>query len=142
MAPYLMNFRKYLINSWWGFFYRQHYTFDVKTCFQQNRYVFDVIVTSWTSCIYYMSMNFADISTLLKKLITSAVMHQKYYSRLLELIKHKYCLVHDCGGVKFLKKTTGKCSNITGASMTFRGLRSTIFPIFAVKTIVCRHITN
>jgi hypothetical protein len=27
-------------------YYRRDHTFDVKTCFQQNRYVFDIIVTS------------------------------------------------------------------------------------------------
>jgi len=27
-------------------YYRRDHTFDVKTCFQQTRYVFDVIVTS------------------------------------------------------------------------------------------------
>ena len=43
MAPYLMNFRKYLIKSRYVLFYRRHHTFDVKTCFQQNLYVFDII---------------------------------------------------------------------------------------------------
>jgi hypothetical protein len=43
MASHLMNFRKYLIKIWCVLFYRRHHTFDVKTCFQQNRYVFDVI---------------------------------------------------------------------------------------------------
>jgi len=42
--------------------------------------------------------------------------------------------VYDCGGIKVLKKNDGKCSNITSAyKMKFRGLRSTIFVIFAVK---------
>jgi len=40
--------------------------------------------------------------------------------------------VHDCGGIKVLKKNDGKCSNNTSA-FKFRGLRSTIFVIFAVK---------
>ena len=54
MAPYLMNhyLRKYLIKIWCVLFYRRHHTFDVKTCFQQNRYVFDVIVTSWALFVF------------------------------------------------------------------------------------------
>jgi uncharacterized membrane protein len=45
------------------FFYRQHHTFDVKTCFQQNRYAFDVIVTSWALFVFCISWNFPrDIS--------------------------------------------------------------------------------
>jgi hypothetical protein len=45
----LMNhyLRKYLIKIWCVLYNRRDHTFDVKTCFQQNRYVFDVIVTSW-----------------------------------------------------------------------------------------------
>jgi hypothetical protein len=48
MAPYLMNhyLRTYLIKICFVLYYRRDHTFDVKTCFQQNRYVFDVIVTS------------------------------------------------------------------------------------------------
>jgi hypothetical protein len=61
MAPYLMNhyLRKYMIKIWCVLFYRRHQTFDVKTCFQQNRYVFDVIVTSWASFVFCISWNFA-----------------------------------------------------------------------------------
>jgi hypothetical protein len=46
MAPYLMNhyLRKYLIKIRCVLFYRRHHIFYVKTRFQQNRYVFDVIV--------------------------------------------------------------------------------------------------
>ena len=45
-------------------YYRWHHTFAVKTCFQQNRYVFDVIVTSWALFVFCISWNFArDIST-------------------------------------------------------------------------------
>jgi hypothetical protein len=51
-------------NIWWSLSYRRHHTFDVKTCFQQNRYVFDVIVTSWVLFVFCISWNFArDIST-------------------------------------------------------------------------------
>jgi hypothetical protein len=44
--------------------YYRHHNFYVKTCFQQNRYVFDVIVTSWVLFVFCISWNFArDIST-------------------------------------------------------------------------------
>jgi hypothetical protein len=68
MAPYSMNFRKYLINSSCVLFYKLLHTFDIKTCFQQNRYAFDVMVTSWASFIYYISLNFADISTICEEI--------------------------------------------------------------------------
>ena len=66
-----------------SYYYRRHHTFDVKTCFQQNRYVFDVIVTSFVFCI---SWNFArDISTVfeeIKHLRSRAP--EKYFTRLLK----------------------------------------------------------
>ncbi len=71
MAPYLMNhyLRKYLIKIWCVLFYRRHHTFDVKTCFQQNRYVFDVIMTSWALFVFCISWNFArDISTVFEEI--------------------------------------------------------------------------
>jgi hypothetical protein len=40
-------------------YYRRDHTFDVKTCFQQTRYVFDVIVTSWALFVFCISWNFA-----------------------------------------------------------------------------------
>ena len=57
--------RKYLIKIGCVLFYRRHHTFDVKTCFQQNRYVFDVIVTSSGALfVFSISWNFVrDIST-------------------------------------------------------------------------------
>ena len=70
MAPYLMNhyLRKYLIKIWCVLSYR-HHTFDAKTCFQQNRYVFDVIVTSWALFVFYISWNFTrDISTVFEEI--------------------------------------------------------------------------
>ena len=91
MASYLMNFRKYLIKSRCVLFFRQHHTFDVKTCFQQNRYIFDVIGASCTSFIFCISLNFADISTVfeeIKHLHSRAP--NKYFNRLLKLMKHKY----------------------------------------------------
>ena len=71
MAPYLMNhyLRKYWIKIWCVLFYRRHHTFDVKTCFQQNRYVFDVIVTSWALLVFCISWNFArDIWTVFEEI--------------------------------------------------------------------------
>ena len=91
MVSYLMNFRKYLIKSRCVLLFRQHQTFDVKTCFQQNWYVFDVIVASCTSFIFCISLNFADISTVfeeIKHLRSRAP--NKYLNRLLKLMKHKY----------------------------------------------------
>ena len=87
MTPYLMNhyLRKHLIRIWCVLYYRRHHTFDVKTCFQQNRYVFDVIVTSWALFVFRFSWNFArDISTVfeeIKHLRSRAP--EKYVSRLL-----------------------------------------------------------
>jgi hypothetical protein len=71
MTPYLMNhyLRKYLITIWCVLFYRRHQTFDVKTCFQQNRYVFEVIVTSWALFVFCISWNFArDIWTVFEEI--------------------------------------------------------------------------
>jgi hypothetical protein len=53
--------------------WRDH-TFDVKTCFQQNRYVFDVFVTSWALFVFCISWNFArDIWTVFEKLKHEAI---------------------------------------------------------------------
>ena len=67
-------------------FYRRHQTFDVKACFQQNRYVFDVIVTLWVLFVFCISWNFArDIST-----VFEGIKHfhsrapEKYFTRLLK----------------------------------------------------------
>jgi 4-hydroxybenzoate polyprenyltransferase len=50
-------------------YYRRDHTFDVKTCFQQNRYVFDVIVTSWALFVFCISWNFArDIWTVFEEI--------------------------------------------------------------------------
>jgi hypothetical protein len=55
MTPYLMNhyLRKYLITIVCVLYCRRHHIFDVKTCFQQNRYALYVIVTSWVICFLY-----------------------------------------------------------------------------------------
>jgi hypothetical protein len=60
---------KYLSKIWCVLYYRRDHTFDVKTCFQQNRYVFDVIVTSWALFVFCISWNFArDISTVFEEI--------------------------------------------------------------------------
>jgi hypothetical protein len=50
--------RKHLIKIWCALYYRRHHTFDVKTWFQQNLYVIDVIVTSFVFCIITYSPQF------------------------------------------------------------------------------------
>jgi lysylphosphatidylglycerol synthetase-like protein (DUF2156 family) len=50
-------------------FYIRHHILYVKSCFQQNRYVFDVIVTSWALFVFCISWNFAQvISTVFQKI--------------------------------------------------------------------------
>ena len=67
-------------------YYRRDHTFDVKTCFQQTRYVFDVIVTSWALFVFCISWNFSrDIWTVfeeIKHLRSRAP--EKYVTRLLK----------------------------------------------------------
>jgi hypothetical protein len=64
-------------------YYRRDHTFDVKTCFQQNPHVFDVIVTSWTLFVFCISWNFTrDIWTVfeeIKHLRSRAP--EKYFTR-------------------------------------------------------------
>jgi hypothetical protein len=95
MAPYLMNhyLRKYLIKIWCVLYYR-HHTFDVKTCFQQNRYVFDVIVTSWALFVFCI---FEEI----KHLRSRAPFYQ-----IIKINKTQILLKYFFGarGVKFLEK--------------------------------------
>ena len=78
--------RTYLIKIWCVLYYRRDHTFDVKTCFQQNRYVFDVIVTSSALFVFCISWNFArDIWTIfedIKHLRSRAP--EKYFTRLLK----------------------------------------------------------
>ena len=109
IAPYLMNhhLKKYFIKIGCVLFYR-HQTSDVKTCFQQNRYVFDVIVTSWALFIFCISWNFVgDISTFfeeIKHLRSRAP--EKYFPRLLKKKQTQILLKYLFGarGVKFLEK--------------------------------------
>ena len=108
MAPYLMNhyLRKYLIKIWCVLFYRQYHTFDVKTCFQQNRYVFDVVVTSWALFVFCISWIFPAIWRFSKKLSTSVVVHQKIFYQIIKINKTQILLKYFFGarGVKFLEK--------------------------------------
>jgi hypothetical protein len=108
MAPYLMNhyLSKYFITIWCILFYRRHHTFDVKTCFQQNRYVFDVIVTSWALFVFCILWNFAsDISTFSKKLSTSVVVHQKIFSKVIKINKRQILLKYHLKSNLCRKKT-------------------------------------
>ena len=108
MAPYLMNhyLRKYLIKIWCVLFYRRHHTFDVKTCFQQNRYVFDVIVTSWALFVFCISWNFArDISTVFEEIKHLRSRAPDNIYKIIKINKTqlllKYFLVHEV--LNFLK---------------------------------------
>jgi hypothetical protein len=50
-------------------YYRRDHTFDVKTYFQQTRYVFDDILTSWALFVFCISWNFArDIWTVFEEI--------------------------------------------------------------------------
>ena len=106
--PYLINhyLRKYLIKILCVLFYRRHHTFDVKTCFQQNRFVFDVIVTSWALFVFCISWNFAgDISTVFEEI---KHLRSRAPDNIFQIIKInktqlllKYFLVHEV--LNFLK---------------------------------------
>ena len=108
MTPYLTNhyLRKYLITIWCVLYYRRHLSFDVKTCFQQNRYVFDVIVTSWALFVFCISWNFArDIWTVFEEIKHQSCTRKIFY-QIIKINKTqilwKYFLVSR--GVKFLEK--------------------------------------
>jgi hypothetical protein len=110
MAPYLMihYLRKYLIKNWCVLYYRRHHTFDVKACFKQNRYVFDVIVTSWALFFFRISWNFdRDISAVFEEIkhLGSRV-SVKYFFKIIKINKTQILLKYFFGdrGVKFLEK--------------------------------------
>ena len=67
-------------------YYRRDNTFDVKTCFQQNGYVFDVIVTSWALFVFCISWNFArDIWTVFEEIThLRSRAPETYFTRLLK----------------------------------------------------------
>ena len=109
MAPYLMNhyLRKYLIKIWCVLFYRRHLTFDVKTCFQQNRYVFDVIVTSWALFVFCISWNFArDIWTVFEEIKHLRSRAPDNIYKIIKINKTQLLLKYFFGAqdVKFLEK--------------------------------------
>jgi 4-hydroxybenzoate polyprenyltransferase len=109
MAPYLMNhyLRKYLITIWFVLSYRRHHTFDVKACFQQNRYVFDVIVTSWALFVFCISWNFArDISTVFEEIKHLRSRAPDNIYKIIKINKTQLLLKYFFGarGVKFLEK--------------------------------------
>ena len=82
MAPYLMihYLRKYLIKNWCVLYYRRHHTFDVKACFKLNRYVFDVIVTSWALFVFCISWNYArDIWTVFEEIKHQSCTRKIFY---------------------------------------------------------------
>ena len=109
MAPYLMNhyLRKYLIKIWCVLFYRRHHTFDVKTCFQQNRYVFDVIVTSWALFVFCILWNFArDIWTVFEEIKHLRSRAPDNIYKIIKINKTQLLLKYFFGarGAKFLEK--------------------------------------
>ena len=89
-------------------YYRRDHTFDVKTCFQQNGYVFDVIVTSWALFVFCISWNFArDIWTVFEEITPPPHSYtRKIFYQIIKINKTqillKYFLVSR--GVKFLEK--------------------------------------
>jgi hypothetical protein len=108
MAPYLMNhyLRKYWIKIWCVLFYRRHHTFDVKTCFQQNRYLFDIIVTSWALLVFCISWNFArDIWTVFEEIKHQSCTRKIFY-QIIKINNTQILLKYFFGarGVKFLEK--------------------------------------
>ena len=109
MAPYLMNhyLRTYLIKIWCALYYRRDHTFDVKTCFQQNRCVFDVIVTSWVLFVFCISWNFArDISTVFEEIKHLRSRAPDNIYKIIKINKTQLLLKYFFGarGVKFLEK--------------------------------------
>ena len=131
MAPYLMNhyLRKNLIKIWCVLYYRRHHTFDVKTCFQQNRYVFDVIMTSWALFVFRISWNFAPPQSCTRKI----------FYQIIKINKTQILLKYFFGarGVKFLEKRRENVQIFQALRWRFDIWEA----IFAVKTMVCRHVT-
>jgi hypothetical protein len=126
MVPHLMNhyLRKYLIKIWCVLYHRRDHT-----CFQQNQYVFDVIVTSWALFVFCISWNFArDISTVfeeIKHLRSRAP--EKYFTRLL-----KSYIVYNCYVPTYHRFYGKDCfSNIKTSSKRLEYLN--IFPSLSKK---------
>ena len=142
MAPYLMNhyLRKYLIKIWCVLFYRRHQTFDVKTCFQQNQYVFDVIVKSWALFVFCISWNFArDISTVFEEIKHLRSRAPVNIYQIIKINKTQILLKYFFGarGVNFLKND-GKMFKY------YKRLDDVLMfkkQSLSWKTMVCRHVT-
>ena len=102
MPPYLINhyLKKYLIKIWCVLYYRRHHTFDVKTCFQQNRYVFDVIVTS---CALFVFPYFVEFCPRYFDVFEEISCTRKIFYQIIKINKTvKYFF--GARGVKFLEK--------------------------------------
>ena len=88
-------------------YYRRDHTFDVKTCFQQTRYVFDVIVTSWALFVFCISWNFArDIWTVFEEIKHQSCTRKIFY-QIIKINKTQILLKYFflvSRGVKFLEK--------------------------------------
>ena len=143
MAPYLMNhyLRTYLIKIWCVLYYRRHHIFDVKACFQQNRYVFDVIVTSWALFVFCISWNFArDIWTVFEEIKHQSCTRKIFY-QIIKINKTQILLKYFflvSRGVKFLEKRRKNVQILQALGWRFDVWEA----IFAVKkTMVCRHVT-
>ena len=102
---------------WCVLFYRRHHTFDVKTCFQQIRYVFDVIVTSWALFVFCISWNFArDIWTVFEEIKHLRSREPDNIYKIIKINKTQLLLKYFwCTRCYISWKATGKCSNITSA---------------------------
>ena len=122
-------------------YYRRDHTFDVKTCFQQTRYVFDFIVTSWALFVFCISWNFSrDNWTVFEEIkhLRSRVPEKICY-QIIKINKTqillKYFLVSR--GVKFFEKRRENVQIFQALRWRFDIWEA----IFAVKTMVCRHVT-
>jgi hypothetical protein len=87
------------------YYWRDH-TFDVKTFFQQTRYVIDVIVTSWALFVFCISWNFArDIWTVFEEIKHQSCTRKIFY-QIIKINKTQIVLKYLFGarGVKSLEK--------------------------------------
>ena len=132
MASYLTNhyLRKYLIKIVCLLFYRRHQTFDVKTCFQQNRYVFDVIVTSWALFVFCISWNYArDIWTVFEEIkhqsCTRKIFYQIIKINKTQILLKYFFWFHEV--LNFLKNDEKMFKYSKRLQTTFWYLRSNLF---------------
>ena len=105
MAPYLMNhyLRKYLFKIWCVLYYRRDHTFDVKTCFHQNRCVCDVIVTSWVF-VFCILWNFArDIWTVFEEIKHLRSRAPEKFYQIIKINKTQILLKYFFGFTKMFK---------------------------------------